>query len=320
MTRRPSSTAVRWLAVAVVLVAAACTGSPAGDRTFDVHSPGDLALSPDGGVAYVIDQADGVVRAVDTSSGRERVPVDAPFTDSLTADHRGARLYAFSRSAGAVTVIDPRSMAVVARISADDTVAVAVAPDDSRAYVASGRGGSVTVVDLASGAAVVRPVGVSPSDVVAAGAHVYVALTADRAIAVLTRDGVVAGEVRLPASAVTIGNPIKLGVSPDESTLLALDPVRSELYVIDPRSSELLATLGAAEGASELRMSADGSRAYVVGTTATEIAEIDVRRRVQVTTVALDCGPGGIAEMPDGHALVATCPEQDTVAIMNRRR
>ncbi|RTL64918.1 MAG: YncE family protein [Pseudonocardiaceae bacterium] len=319
MTRRPSSTCVVWLAVVLaVLSAAACTGAPSGDRSFDVHSPGDLALSPDGGTAYVVDQADGVVRAVDTGNGRERLPVDAPFTDSLTADHAGTRLFAFSRSAGAVTEIDLRSMTVVARISADDPVAVAIAPDDSRAYVASGRGGSLTVLNLASGAAVVRPVGVSPSDVVAAGGHVYVALAANRTVAVLTPDGVAVGEVRLPASAVTRGNPIRIAVTPDGSTLLALDPVRSELYVVDPRSSELLATLSAAEGSSELRMSADGARAYVVGTTTTDIAEIDVQGRARATTVSLGCTPGGIAETPDGRALVATCPGQDMIAIRNR--
>ncbi|ODU02072.1 MAG: hypothetical protein ABS81_18825 [Pseudonocardia sp. SCN 72-86] len=307
-----------WLAIAVLMCAAACTGEPTGDRSFDVHSPGALALSPDGTTAYVVDQADGVVRAVDTASGRERLPVDAPFTDSLTVDHAGARLFAFSRSAGAITEIDARSMAVTARISVDDPVAVAVAPDDSRAYVAGGRAGSVTVVDLASGAAVVRPVGASPSDVVAAGGHVYVALAASRTVAVLSPDGVATGEVRLPTSAVTRGNPIRIAVTPDESALLALDPVRSELYVIDPRSSELLATLGAAEGASELRMSADGARAYVVGTTATDIAEIDVRARVQMTTLPLGCAPGGIAETPDARALVATCPGQDAVMIRTR--
>ncbi|MGD9987759.1 hypothetical protein [Pseudonocardia sp.] len=321
MTRRPSSVAAQGLAVVAVLLVltvSGCTGVGSGDRTFDIHSPGDLVLSPDGGLVYVVDQADGVVRALDTTSGRERLPVDAPFTDSLAIDHRGARLFAFSRSAGAVTEIDLRSMAVSARISADDPVAVAVAPDDSRAYVASGRGGSLTVVDLVSGRAVARPVGASPSDVVAAGAHVYVALSAGRTIAVLTPDGVVAGQVRLPPSAVTRGNPIKVGVTPDESTLLALDAVRRELYVIDPRSSRLLATLGAAEGASQLRMSADGARAYVVGTTATDIAEIDVRGRVRVTTVPLGCGPGGIAETPDGRALVATCPGRDAVLVRAR--
>ncbi|GAY09368.1 YncE family protein [Pseudonocardia sp. N23] len=283
-----------------------------------VHAPGDLALSPDGRTAYVVDRTDGVVRALDTADGRERLPADAPFTDALTADHGGTRLFAFSRSAGAVTEIDPRSMAVVTRISADDPVAVAVAPDDSRAYVASGRGGSLTIIELASGSAVVRPVGALPSDVVAAGGHVYVALAADRRIAVLSPDGVETGEVRLPTSAVTRDNPVRLGVTPDESTLLALDPVRSELYVIDPRSSQLLSTLGAAAGESTLRMSADGARAYVVATTAGEIAVIDVRRRVQVATVPLGCGPGGIAEASDGRALVATCPAQDTVVVTAR--
>lgn len=126
------------------------------------------------------------------------------------------------------------------------------------------------------------------------------------------------GEVRLPASAVTRGNPIRIVVTPDGSTLLALDPVRSELYVVDPRSSELLATLSAAEGSSELRMSADGARAYVVGTTTTDIAEIDVQGRARATTVSLGCTPGGIAETPDGRALVATCPGQDMIAIRNR--
>jgi len=119
-------------------------------------------------------------------------------------------------------------------------------------------------------------------------------------------------------SAVTRGNPIRIAVTPDGSTLLALDPVRSELYVVDPRSSELLSTLGAAEGSSELRMSADGARAYVVGTTATDIAEIDVRTRARTTTVSLGCTPGGIAETPDGRALVATCPGLDTVVLRAR--
>ncbi|MFC7656956.1 YncE family protein [Pseudonocardia benzenivorans] len=188
-------------------------------------------------------------------------------------------------------MIDPVQMTVAERISAQDPVAVAVAPDDTRAYVASSRGGTVTVVDMASGAAVDRPVGALPSDVVAAGRHVYVALAASRTIAVLTPDGVVTGTVRLPTSAVTEEDPVRLGVTPDETTLLTLDPVRGELYLVDPSTSTLLATLGAAAGASMLRMSADGRRAYVVATTTHEVAEIDVAARAQVATVPVGCTP-----------------------------
>ncbi|MFD1234006.1 YncE family protein [Pseudonocardia benzenivorans] len=301
-----------------VLVAVACTGRPDGGHTLSVHAPGALVLSPDGATAYVTDQTDGLVRAVETATGREHLPVDAPFTDSLTIDHHGGRLFAFSRAAGAVAVIDPVQMTVAERISAQDPVAVAVAPDDTRAYVASSRGGTVTVVDMASGAAVDRPVGALPSDVVAAGRHVYVALAASRTIAVLTPDGVVTGTVRLPTSAVTEEDPVRLGVTPDETTLLTLDPVRGELYLVDPSTSTLLATLGAAAGASMLRMSADGRRAYVVATTTHEVAEIDVAARAQVATVPVGCTPGAIAEAPDGSALLATCTDQDEVSVVPR--
>jgi len=124
------------------------------------QSIADLAISPDGKLAYLVPQgpqASAQILVVDTSTNSVITTVDVPFPvkslDSLAAiavSPDGRLVVVAEASSGSVVVIDTQANAISGTIPDDPYPQdIAVSPDSRFAYISHAKG-TISVVDLAA--------------------------------------------------------------------------------------------------------------------------------------------------------------------------
>jgi DNA-binding beta-propeller fold protein YncE len=274
---------------------------------------GDIAAGP--GVIVVTNFGDNSVSVLSADNPAEHLTVDAtvalggePFAVAVAGRH--AYVCTTSEACDFVSAIDTASRSVVATYPLALRVAgLAVDRDGNRVFV--GTTGPdvadlaiidtttdrISAVEISSDAgAVADAVRVSPD-----GRLVYVAVSdAHRGdlVAVDADQGRVTARVRG-------GSPIRdIAVSPDGGAVYVLthDPRRGEaLDVLDVRDTATCQIVGrvALDGAhTQLALSADGARAYVVGPD--DVAVVCTSTNQIVDTINVGAPPSCVAAGPDG--------------------
>lgn len=87
------------------------------------EGPFDVAVGPDGHVAYSTDLGPGNVSVIDTSSHRvsATIALGPPGTDPFNLEVTNEAIYVTNQGAGTLTVIDPASHKVVATVTLGDS-------------------------------------------------------------------------------------------------------------------------------------------------------------------------------------------------------
>jgi YVTN family beta-propeller protein len=273
---------------------------------------GDIAADTAGGGALVVtNYADDSVSVVDT----ETLTVDSTVYvggEPLVAAVADNRVYVAAGSASydAVAVVDTDAKAVIATYPLDLSIrAIAVGPDRKRVFVSRtrGDGADVAVIDTTTdevtpieipmrAAMTIDAVRVSPD-----GQRLYVAASDTYAAKLVVVD---AEEARV-VDTVPVLAPIRdVAVSPDDAAvyLLTCDPRRGGAVItIDASTHRIAGTVAFGGFPSQMTLSADGTRAYIVDRM--HVAVMCTVTNGIVENLAVGAQPSCVATSPDGTRL-----------------
>ena len=289
--------------------------------TVGVGAPAGLGVSPDGGLAYVVDRDAGAVVLVDTATGG--------VTDSIEVGAGAGVLAVSSDGAYAYVTFGSNSVAVVdlGEKTVIDTIEVGFAPtavvvsaDGAFAYVGDvvfveefeATLGSVSVIDTESRAVVgtftlgqdvlSRALALSPD-----GAQVYV--VSSLGVSVID---VASGEMTgIPVDP----SPRRVVVSPDGAHAYVTH--EGLVSVIDTATRTVVDVVGVGHDPAGITVSPDSTRVYVVNAFDGTISVIDADTNTVIGTLDAGHAPGRIALSPDGARAYVTNTATDTITILD---
>jgi YVTN family beta-propeller protein len=296
----------------------------------------DVALSPDGQLAYVLadvinnGQFESAIRVLETSTNTEigSIPLRGAGIDTTAAATRlalapdGGTLYV---NTSPIAVVDTSARSVAATLPVPGSyAAIAVSPDGKQLYAAAN--GSLYVVDA-------RTLTVSlPIDLVALGLDgppVDIALTPDGSFAYISTGPPFVPEFEEPrpgslaifeiATAAVVarfpGSPRKVAFRPD-GTLAYVATDTNAVTVIDTAAQQIVASVdvGAAQGS--IAVTPDGRFVYATDTARPTVSVIDVGTNQLSNTIYIGGWAGAIAIGPDpGRFCPGDCNADGVVRI-----
>ena len=254
------------------------------------RAPHEIALSPDGTQAAVVNYADQHIDIIDLASRSIARTVDL----GQSARPHGlvwlpdGRIIASAEGAEAVMEVLPGGTVETTKTNEAGTHMVAVSEDGQTVYAANLGAGTISQIDLSTDTLV---------RTVEAGAGVEgIALTKDgRELWVSNREAntviAYAADDLSQLATIPVGQfPLRIIASPDGKHMVTSNLIDGTLSVIDVESRELTRTIPVSGGPSTQQVTilfnADGSRLYVAETGVNMVAEIDfdsgrVLRRIQ---------------------------------------
>ena len=299
------------------------------------HYPNEVALSPDGKHAYVVNDRDGTVSVIDTatntvSSSIAMFPGYAPFGVAVSPNGKYVYVTANTDVQGGdkVSVIDTATNTIVASIAVGiDPRGVAVSPDGKYAYVANLGDGTITVIDTATNTTNVPiiPAGFQPLGMAVSpdGKYIYVTNSGDGTVSVLdTATYHIVATVPVGGND-SIPSHMAVGVTSHGTYVYVTsnggpaNPVGGTVSVIDTATNTNVAEIPVVHGYPEsVAISPDGRYAYVTNLMLIDathgygtISVIDTATNTTVgNPIALgSLFPGGVAVSGDGSlAYVST--------------
>jgi YVTN family beta-propeller protein len=268
-----------------------------------------VIFSPDGSTAYVLTDPvfgkPGTVTPIMTAANKALKPIKVgrdPRFFAITPD--GKTIYVSISRSGTVTPIDTATGKVLAPIKVGGPPgSIAITPDGRTAYVATGTD-TVTPIRTATGKALAPiKVGQDPGEIVMTpnGATAYV-LCDGEITPIRTSTNTALAPIKVPA--------IKMGITPDGSTLYALDvgyPQRPDglVFPIRTATGTVLApiSLGKVPFTDTLSIgfTPDSRTAYVVITAKDVVVPIRTASNTALAPIKVGSTPVGIAITPDGR-------------------
>ena len=263
-----------------------------------------VALSPDGGRAYVVNNAAaGAVYVIDTQTESviATIPVgNNPQAIVMVPD--GTKAYVTNYADGTISVIDTGTNSVITTIAGNGYASgLASSPDGSRVYAITGN--TLNVIDTDTDTVITTiPVSGDP-----------------RAIAV-SRDGdtvyVVGWNTRVVTVVDTATNQTRTFPIGDFASAAATSNDGTKLYlanygsgtvtVIDTATGTVIDTIDVPGGPTSLAASKDGSALYVVGDHTAAITTIDAATDTVIGTTTLPRSGRDITVSPDGTTIYTT--------------
>lgn len=270
----------------------------------------DVAITPDGTRAYVVESSDQVV-PFNVATGAKGTPINVgvgPVQIAITPD--GTRAYVTNLFGSSVSVINLATNAVTATIPVgNEPIGIAITPDGTRAYVANRESDSVSRIDLATNAVTPIAVGEGPSGV---------SITPDGSRAYVTNQFAESvSRIDLATNAVTT-----FSTSGTRGAGIAITPSGNRAYVLSDFGSShqiLPIALGSDAAATPIPMGSflediailpDGSRAYVAAESPDLLIPINVATDTALAGFAAGDRPEAVGIVPNQppHAAFVSSP------------
>jgi YVTN family beta-propeller protein len=274
-------------------------------------SPGEVAITPDGLRAYVIDSAHDSVDVVNTATmGMEGSAIavgNAPAAIAIAPD--GSTAYVANGNeggTGSVSVIDltttPDTVIATPSVGAGPD-AIAVSPDGSTVLVGNTAGNTVSVINTTSHSVTGSPVTVGTGPIAIAftpAGKAFVANNSSGNVSVLTFPG--------PAVATTISGPSlssglsSIAINPDGTRGFVGNRGSNQIAELDTVNNQLESATIGPTGINQpeaIAFTPDGDKAYVANRGAANVAAIDVATGAVTTNVGVGNSPSGVAIVPN---------------------
>jgi YVTN family beta-propeller protein len=263
--------------------------------------PVDIAITPDGRYAWVVDESGGSVSVIDT---RTRTVVQGPIQVGLKP--RGIAItpnggYAYVANSGdeTVTVLNAVTYSQVGQPIkvGKEPDGVAISPDGGTAFVAQ-RGGDISVIDTSS-EKVVGTIedSLGPSRITMAprGGRAFVTNHAGDTVTVFN-----------PATQSVVGSPITVGNEPTGIAMVPNNPVAYAASAVDGSLTQIDTSIdmpvGAPiefPGATGLAFTPDGKQGYVTDGAGSTVSVLDPNRNVSTGAITVGDKPVAVAVVPD---------------------
>jgi YVTN family beta-propeller protein len=271
---------------------AVVAGKPGASIALD-KAPAAVALTPDGGVAYVTHPDGAKVSVVDMARRRVVSTFAVPGSPFGIAVSRTGRLYVADWNGAHVAVLD-RAGVQSATISVGRAPAhVLLTRDEKRLFVANRESDSVSVVRTADNVVEATiPVGRAPFAMALSpdGAHLYVGNVQAGTVSVV--DTATLAVTETPSSAMPYG----AAVTPDGTRVLVTNQQAGTVAVIG--SSDAIRTIKVGAYPEGIAVSTDGRRAYVANWFSDDVSVLDLETLTEIRRIECPAGPRGIVAMP----------------------
>lgn len=277
------------------------------------RGPHELAISPDGRLAYVANfgryQMGAQTDTMRTRAGNTMTVLDlanrAVKTTYEFGTHTGqhgvavskdgSRVWITSETPNALLEIDAASGKIlnVWPTNQQRTHLVLPSPDQKRFYVTNTVSGSLTIIDRATGAVKNIPVGTGAEGVTVSpdGREVWVAWRNDSKISIVNT----ANDQIVETISAEGQGPQRIQFTPDGSQVWSSNVRSNTVTVIDAKTRKLIESIPVGAGPAGIVFSPDGKRGYFALSGANQVAVIDVASRKVVQTFATGAEPDGIA-------------------------
>ncbi|HEX4251728.1 MAG TPA: Hsp70 family protein [Pseudonocardia sp.] len=266
------------------------------------QQPGRVAITPDGGRAYVTNFGSDTVSVVGSGFGTETIRVgQQPSVVAIAPNGRFA--YVTGNGSGDVSVLNTSERAIVATVKVGIRPSgLAVTPDGGHVYVASQASAAVAVIDTATN---------TVTTTIPASEPAGVAITPDGRYAYVTNFGIGIGPGNvsvIDTSSNSITATIPAGVTPGS---IAISPDGAHAYVtnfssntvtvIDTARRAVTSTVPVGQNPANLAVTPDSQHILVTNQDDNTLSVLDAGSDTVVTTVPIGSQPNGIAIAPDGR-------------------
>ena len=278
------------------------------------QQPGRVAITPDGGRAYVTNFGSDTVTVLGSKLGAETVRVSRqPSVVAITPNGKFA--YVTGNGSADVSVLDTAQRAVVATVPVGQRPSgLAVTPDGSHVYVAVQAAAAVAVIDTATN---------TVSATLHASEPAAVAMSPDGRYAYVTNFGVGIGPGSVSvidtatntvtATIPTGVTPGSIAASPDGAHVYVTNFSSDTVTVIDTASHAVTSTVQVGQNPANLAVSPDSQHVFVTNQDDDTLSVLDAGSDTVATTVPIGPQPNGVAIAPDGHSGYVTNTGAGTV-------
>ncbi len=267
--------------------------------------PRAIAITPDGGTAYVANFNDGTVSVIDTQTKQtlgSPIGVGAnPRSVAITPSGRFA--YVANQGSGTVSVIDTttnQSLGTPITVG-PAPISIAITPDGKLAYVVVNGSKSVAAIDTQTNQVVGAPisVGLDPHGI---------AITPDGRLAYVANDGSNSVSVIDLQTNQELGTPIAVGlnpfavaITPNSRTAYVTNFSSASVSAIDTQTNKVVgAPIIVGSAPIAIAVTPDGQRAYAVNDSSKSVSVIDTQtNQVVGAPISVGSEPEGIAITPD---------------------
>ncbi len=286
------------------------------------QTPGFVAVSPNGRLAYVANRGAGVVTVIDTSVNRvtKTIPISAGPPQYLAFSPDGGRVYVSvfndQRTIAAVAVLDTASNSEIATVPVRTRpYALAVTADGSRIYVPNHDSGTISVIDAKKNE-VVSEIEVAPNPHWIAfskdGSRAYAANHESNLVSVLdARKNTVLAEVPVGRS------PHSVAVNPARPLVANVNYDGGTVSMIDVNSRAVVATVPVGRNPQAIAWSPDGRFAYTANVGDGTVSVIDADGYAVTATIPTGDEPTSVAVLPDGQQAYVTNLKSGTVTVLD---
>ncbi len=294
-------------------------------------TPTHIAVSPDGGRAYIINTTGKSVSVIDTATNEVITTIPVGRTPTQVAvSPNGTRAYVTNTTSNTVSVIDTDPVSatyntVIATIRVGRTpTQVAVSPNSSRAYVTNTTSNTVSVIDTDPVSATYNTVvatirvGWTPTQIaVTPDGTAYVTNATSKSVSVInTSTNTVIRTIRVGWT------PTQIVVSPDGTSAYVTNTASNTVSVINTNPvsntyNTVVATIRVGRAPTQIAVSRDGTLAYVTNTGSKSVSVIDTANKTVIDTIGVGRAPTQVALSPDGALVYVTNTGSKSVSVID---
>ena len=285
------------------------------------ETPGFVAISPDGRLAYIANRAAGVVTVLDMTINKviAQIPVPAgpPQFIAVTPDGRRAyvSIYNADKTINLVAVLDTKTTRLLGTIPVEQKpYALAVTPDQRFVYVPSHDTGHIDIIDVAS-STVVRNVAVPANPhwvtFTSDGKFAYIADHESNVLTVLdTSTNTIVHTIPVGTS------PHSVAISPDGKQVAVVCFDSNDLYFVDTATSQVQGSVAVGANPQDVTYAPDGRFLYTANVASGTVSVVDTETMTVTASIPTD-SPTSVAVLPNGRKAYVTNLNTGTLTVLN---